>query len=142
MAAWVDIKILASSPCGCFVDVYSFLDRVLQVSGELKDLEIYHKLRLSGDEALTLSRFMREVSRIFGKDRSPTSSSLETYSKPSLPALPTSDYLDIQKTHRRLCENIKRKMINVKYHIQTNIGLKFKGSEVVKLVAQIFLDNT
>jgi len=81
LKVWVEQELPSSFPFGCFVDIYSFLDRILQTSGGLKDLEINHKLYLSEDEALTLSGFMREVPRIFGQSVAATSSSLKTYSK-------------------------------------------------------------
>ena len=55
MVAWVESKLPVNLPYVYFVDVYSFLDIFLQVSGGLKNLEIKHKLGLSGDETLSLS---------------------------------------------------------------------------------------
>ena len=65
--AWASVNLPTSLPVGCFVDVYSFLDRILQSTGGLRDIEVNHKLQLAGDEALTLSSFTRECPRFFGQ---------------------------------------------------------------------------
>jgi len=58
---WLNQELPPSLPFGCFVDTYSFLDRVLQ-SGNgngLKDIESRHKLSLSGDDSTNLESFTR-----------------------------------------------------------------------------------
>ena len=48
----------------CFVDVYSFLDMVLQSENEgLKNIESRHKLSLSGYDNTNLKSFARDLSK-------------------------------------------------------------------------------
>ena len=50
------------------MDVYRFLDRVLQSGngGGLKDVESRHTLSLSGGDSPNLERFTRELPKVFG----------------------------------------------------------------------------
>ena len=60
--AWVTNELPPTLPFGCFMDVYIFLDRILQSrNGGIKDIESRHKMSLSEDDSTNLEIFTREL---------------------------------------------------------------------------------
>ena len=73
---WCREYIPALIPYECYVDVYTYLNRLMDVAdGSLHDLVDQHKLGLSGDDAVTLSSFQSATPKIFGKTNTATVSS-------------------------------------------------------------------
>ena len=141
--SWAAENLPPSLPVGCFVDVYSFLDRILQFIGGLKDIEINHKLGLAGDDSLNLSSFTRECPRFFGQAVTASSGSIKTVaSKSSLLALPTAAHWEDPKTRRELKEVLRRKMVNVNKQVLKNINSKLSSYPAAKALATSCLDAT
>ena len=141
--SWAAENLPTSLPIGYFGDIYSFLDRILQSTGELKDIEIKHKLSLAGDEALNFSSFTRECPRFFGQAITTSSGVIKTVaSKSSLLALPSAAHWEDLKTCRGLKEVLHRKMVNVNQQVLKNINSRLSSHPVAKALATSCLDAT
>ena len=132
-----------SYPFGCFIDVYSFFNRTLQTgTGGLKDIESRHKLSLSSDDSTNLESFTRELPRVFGRSVTLNLSTIKGASRSSLPFLPTFKTWEDSKSKKGLKDLIKRKMVNIRDQVRSNIQNRLGNHDTVMLVAINYLDST
>ena len=78
--AWCTTHLPSRFPFGAFIDVYSFLERVVSFrdaapTTELKQMEVRKKLNLSSDDALVIESFKHPLPKIFSGGASETSMS-------------------------------------------------------------------
>lgn len=89
--AWAQTHLPADMPFGAFVDVYSFLERVVSFrdvasSAELKNMEVRKKLGLSADEALVLESFKHPLPKLFSGGASETAMAKSLVWLPGIPS--------------------------------------------------------
>ena len=87
----------------------------------MKDIESRHKLSLYRDNSVHLERFPRDLLRIFGSGVTLNMSNIKGSSKSCLPGLPTFKSWEDTQPKKGMRDLIKRKMINIKSQIRSNI---------------------
>ena len=139
---WTNAHLPPIIPYGCFVDIYTFLNRMIDGSsgGGLSDLVSQHKLGLGGDNSITLQSFQSPLPRLFGNMN--TLSELKSSHNSSIPSMPTSGYWEDPMSSMGIKDCLKKQIPNIKAQIQTNIGVRLSNHPVGYSVAVACLEAT
>ena len=140
---WSNDHLPAIIPYGCFTDVYSFLNRILDTNSDLKPLNYLvdkHKLNLAGDDAVTLESFQLPLPKLLGA--STTVTSLKSAHRSWIGTMPTSSSWENPKNSMGVRNRLTNQIPNVKAQISTNIKLRLGNHSVGYSLAIACLEST
>ena len=99
-------------------------------------------MSLSGDDNANLENFTKEPPRVFGSSITLKLSTIKGASRSSLPSLPIFKTWEDSKSKKSLKDLIKRKMVNMKAQVRSNIQNRLGNHETTMLIAMTCLDST
>ena len=138
---WASNHLPLVIPYGCFVDVYSLLNRMILTGGSmLHDLVDQHKLGLSGDDALTLESFHQPLPKLFGT--ATKAAELKSSHKSWIPSMPTASYWEDPKTSMGIKDRLRKQLPNLKAQILANINVRLSGHPVGHSLAVSCLESS
>ena len=145
---WCTENIEGVIPYGCFCDVYTFLNRMIDsvgsvtafVNPKLHNVVDQHKLGLGGDDALTLESFQLPTPKIFGNGTS--ISSLKTSSRTWIGTMPSSSSWEDPRTSMGIRDRLRKQIPNIKSQIMTNIRVRLNKSPIARSLAVACLEAT
>ena len=145
LLAWSRDNLPCGFPFGDFIDVYSFLERIVSYDSEgsttvVKDMETRGKVELSTSEALTINSFKRPLPLVFLKNANPTA--MVTTHVTFLPGLPTKAHWQDRQKLGGLSVSIKRNIPVVRNQIRRAIQGRLRNHPAALALAEQFLSDT
>ena len=140
---WCRENLPGHIPVGCFPDVFSFLNRMLDSFGNdnnLHNLVDQHKLGLSGDDAITLESFQNPLPKIFGNANS--LASLKSSSRTWIVSMPSASSWEDPKTSKGIRDRLRKQIPNIKAQVLANINIRLANHPVGRSLATICLEST
>ena len=141
---WAREHLPAVIPFGCFVDVYTFLNRMLDSVGVseklLGNVVDQHRLGLGGDDAVTLESFQIPTPKLFGSAN--TASSLKAAHKSWIGTMPTADVWEDPRTSMGIRDRLNKQIPNIRAQIMQNINFKLSNHPVGRSLAMACLECT
>ena len=145
LLAWARDNLPCGLPFDDFIDVYSFLKRIISYDSEgpttvVKDMETQGKVELSTSEALTINSFKRPLPLVFLKNANPTAMVITHVT--CLPGLPTKSHWQDREKLGGLSVSIKRNLPVVRNQIKRAIQGRLRNHPGALTLAEQFLSDT
>ena len=140
---WCHDNLPGVIPVGCFVDVYTFLNRMLDSAtpgGSLHHLVDQHKLGLSGDDALTLESFQIPTPKMFGPSNSV--SAIKSTHRSWIGTMPNASSWEDPRTFMGIRDRLRKQISNIKSQVQANINFWLSNHPVGRALAVSCLEAT
>ena len=138
---WASNNLPVVIPYGCFVDVYSFLNRMIDGAGYgLHELVDQHRLGLAGDDAVTLESFQQPLPKLFGN--STKISEFKSSHRSWIPSMPSASFWEDPKSSMGIKDRLRKQIPNLKSQVMANINLRLGGHPVGYSLAVSCLEAT
>ena len=140
---WARDNLPVVIPFGCFVDVYTFLNRMLDSVGadrSLHNLVDQHKLGLGGDDAITLESFQSPSPKLFGAFGSV--SALKSSHRSWISTLPTATSWEDPRSSMGIRDRLRKQIPNIKEQVVSNINIRLANFPVGRALAMSCLNAT
>ena len=140
---WARDNLPGVIPFGVFVDVYTFLNRMLDSGGSdklLHHLVDQHRLGLSGDDALTLESFQLPTPKMFGSSSS--LSALRTASRSWIGTMPSATVWEDPKTSMGIRDRLRSQIPNIREQVMSNINMRLSNHPIGRSLAIACLEGT
>ena len=143
LSAWAEKFLPPNFSFGSFVDVYSFMERVISSkdvasSTALKNMETRNKLSITADEAIIIESFKHPLPKVFSGSSSSDTLSLSSW----LPGVPTKekweDTVGLSGAKILLQEN----EAIVRNRVEEVINLRLRGYPEAQALARVLLSDT
>ena len=138
---WATTHLPTLIPYGCFVDVYTFLNRMVDGAGNgLHELVDQHRLGLAGDDAVTLESFQQPLPKLLGN--STKISEFKSSHRSWIPSMPSSSFWEDPKSSMGIKDRLRKQIPNLKAQVMTNINLRLSDHPVGYSLAVSCLEAT
>ena len=139
---WATTNLPLVIPYGCFVDVYTFLNRMIDSAGgnTLHELVDQHRLGLGSDDALTLESFQLPLPKLFGTSNKLTE--LKASHRSWIPSMPSATYWEDPKSSMGIKDRLRKQIPNIKSQIMANISIRLGQHPVGFSLAVATLEST
>ena len=139
---WASTNLPSIIPFGVFVDVYTFLNRMVDglAGNGLHELVDQHRLGLSSDDAVTLESFQYSLPKLFG-----TSTKMADYKsshKSWIVSMPTANYWEDVKSSMGIKDRLRKQLPNLKAQVMANINFRLGEHPVGHSLAVACLEST
>jgi hypothetical protein len=143
LSAWAEKFLPPNFSFGSFVDIYSFMERVISSkdvasSTALKNMETRNKLSITADEAIIIESFKHPLPKVFSGSSSSDTLSLSSW----LPGIPTKekweDTVGLSGAKILLQEN----EAIVRNRVEEVINLRLRGYPEAQSLARVLLSDT
>ena len=140
---WARDNLPSVVPYGCFVDVYTFLNRMIDSissTRSLGNLVDQFKLNLAGDDAVTIDSFQAAHPKIFGP--ASAMAGLKSASKSWIGSLPSASIWEDPLTSMGMRNRIEEQIPNIREQVISNIDIRLANHPVGRSLAVACLNST